>query len=177
MIVELNRYDLSKGMARTMAPMLIGRPMEGIWHTGIVVFGNEYYFDGGVGIVVDPHPGATRFGQPYRSEQLGKTQKTAEEFGQWIGKQHSTTFGPNDYNLLERNCNHFSQAACQFLLGTDIPSEVREMIPMLLSTPLGTMLRPALEKMVIGPETTDAHERIISLINNNSKPPVGGQHP
>jgi hypothetical protein len=38
--VTLFVYDLSQGMARTMAPMLIGRQVEGVWHSSICVFGN-----------------------------------------------------------------------------------------------------------------------------------------
>ncbi len=30
--VELYVYDLSNGLATTMGPMLIGRPLEGIWY-------------------------------------------------------------------------------------------------------------------------------------------------
>ena len=30
--VELYVYDLSNGLAATMGPMLIGRPLEGIWY-------------------------------------------------------------------------------------------------------------------------------------------------
>lgn len=37
--VTLYVYDLSQGMASVMAPMIVGRPVEGVWHTSIVVFG------------------------------------------------------------------------------------------------------------------------------------------
>jgi hypothetical protein len=32
-------YDLSQGMARQMGQALIGREVEGIWHTAVVVHG------------------------------------------------------------------------------------------------------------------------------------------
>ena len=32
-------YDLSQGMARNLGQQLIGRPIEGIWHTAVVVHG------------------------------------------------------------------------------------------------------------------------------------------
>ena len=44
--VRLYVYDLTRGMAKQLAPMLIGRPLEGIWHTSVVVYGVEYYFSG-----------------------------------------------------------------------------------------------------------------------------------
>ena len=40
--VTLFVYDLSNGMARTFGPMIVGRVVEGIWHTSIVAFGNIF---------------------------------------------------------------------------------------------------------------------------------------
>ncbi|KAG5495200.1 hypothetical protein JKF63_02255 [Porcisia hertigi] len=148
--VSLYRYDLTQGMARSLGPMLIGRTLEGIWHTSIVVYGKEYYFDGGVGIIAAPNPGSTRFGQPYRTEVLGATTKREEEFFAWTQQQSHTGFGPNDYNVLHNNCNSFSDAASLYLLGRHIPQDVLDMIPTLLSTPLGQMLRPILEQATSG---------------------------
>ncbi|KEG08367.1 endo-beta-N-acetylglucosaminidase [Trypanosoma grayi] len=120
--------------------------MEGIWHTAVVVYGKEFYFDGGTGIVHEA-PGRTRFGSPRRVESLGTTTKGEAEFVAWTQQQRRSGFGPYDYNLLTRNCNHFTQEAAQFLLGRDIPDDIRNMIPMVLDTPLGRMLRPMLESM------------------------------
>lgn len=39
--VFLHVYDLTNGMARVMAPMILGIDLDGIWHTGVVVFGKE----------------------------------------------------------------------------------------------------------------------------------------
>ena len=36
--VTLRVYDLSRGMARQMSPALLGKQIEGIWHTGVLVF-------------------------------------------------------------------------------------------------------------------------------------------
>ena len=33
-------------MARNLAPMIIKRPLDGIWHSGIVIYGVEYFFGG-----------------------------------------------------------------------------------------------------------------------------------
>ena len=46
--VKLHVYDLSKGMAAQFSRQLIGKYIEGIWHTGIVVYGKEFYFGGGI---------------------------------------------------------------------------------------------------------------------------------
>lgn len=47
--VELYIYDLTQGMARVMSQMLLGRQLDGIWHTSVVIYGREIFF-GSTGI-------------------------------------------------------------------------------------------------------------------------------
>ncbi|KAL8128079.1 hypothetical protein AgCh_014870 [Apium graveolens] len=61
--VCLNVYDLSQGMARQLSMTFLGKVIEGIWHTGIVVYGTEYYFSGGV---QQAAVGTTQYGTPVR---------------------------------------------------------------------------------------------------------------
>lgn len=42
--VELYIYDLTSGMAAMMSQMLLGRHIEGVWHTAVVVFGREFFY-------------------------------------------------------------------------------------------------------------------------------------
>lgn len=37
--VTLRVYDLSGGMARQLSPALLGKQIDGIWHTGVLVYG------------------------------------------------------------------------------------------------------------------------------------------
>lgn len=53
-------YDLSNGMAAQFSRQLIGKHIEGVWHTGIVVYGKEYYFGGGISYDA---PARTPFGR------------------------------------------------------------------------------------------------------------------
>ena len=46
--VKLHVYDLSQGMARTMSMSLVGMQVDYIPHTGITVYGREYFFGGGI---------------------------------------------------------------------------------------------------------------------------------
>jgi len=46
--VQLAVYDLSRGMAMACSQQILGQRIDGIWHTGIVVFDCEYYFGGGI---------------------------------------------------------------------------------------------------------------------------------
>eukprot|EP00796_Vickermania_ingenoplastis_P008443 gene8443-5921_t len=143
--VYLYRYDLSKGMVRSLAPLLLGRPLEGIWHTSIVVFGAEFYF-GGQESVMRTAPETTHYGVPNKKELLGTTAKTETEFLAWIEEQKRGTFGPDHYDILQNNCNDFTQAAAQFLMGKNIPEDVRKLIPELMASPLGQIIGPVLQQ-------------------------------
>lgn len=44
--VLLYIYDLTNGMASMMSQMLLGRHIEGIWHTAAVIYGREYFYGG-----------------------------------------------------------------------------------------------------------------------------------
>ena len=59
--VLVNVYDLSQGIARQQSMMILGKQIDAIYHTGVVVFGREIYF--GSGICTDP-VGHTPYGTP-----------------------------------------------------------------------------------------------------------------
>ena len=46
--VRLHVYDLSQGLARNMSMSFLGVHIDIIPHTGIVCYGNEYFFSGGI---------------------------------------------------------------------------------------------------------------------------------
>lgn len=46
--VTLSLYDLSNGYAIKFSSFLLGKEVEAIYHTGLVVYGTEYYFGGGI---------------------------------------------------------------------------------------------------------------------------------
>ena len=46
--VSVHVYDLSQGLAAALSPSLIGKQIGGVWHTGVVVYGREYFFGGGI---------------------------------------------------------------------------------------------------------------------------------
>ena len=60
--VQLHVYDLSQGMARAMSAQLLGKQIEGVWHTGIIALARS----GTSRRHPTRHPQFTHFGRPLR---------------------------------------------------------------------------------------------------------------
>lgn len=141
--VKLHVYDLSQGMARQLPATIVGREaIEAIWHTGVVVYGREYYFGGGI---QEGQPGRTPYGTPVRVEDLGVThvpREVFEEFLREIGPRYYTLA---TYKLLNHNCNSFSNEAAQFLAGSAIPSYILELPNQVMNSPVGALILPMIQ--------------------------------
>uniref|UniRef100_A0A8D0H296 palmitoyl-protein hydrolase n=1 Tax=Sphenodon punctatus TaxID=8508 RepID=A0A8D0H296_SPHPU len=121
--VKLYVYDLSKGMARRLSPLMLGKQLDGIWHTSIIVHRDEFFY-GSSGISSCP---------PVSIAFLGLVSKG------------------ESYNLFEHNCNTFSNEVAQFLTGRKIPSYITDLPSEVLATPFGQALRPLLDSIQIQP--------------------------
>ncbi|KAL0094869.1 PPPDE putative peptidase domain-containing protein [Phycomyces blakesleeanus] len=141
--VKLYLYDLSQGMARQMSMSLTGKQIDGIWHTSVVVYGQEFYY--GQGILVSS-PGTTHHGQPLQIFDMGETHLPLEVLVEYIDSQRSV-FTADKYHLLDFNCNTFSNDLCQFLTGQSIPSHIIDLPKELLQTPFGKSMLPMIENM------------------------------
>ncbi|KAG7226502.1 hypothetical protein INR49_003823 [Caranx melampygus] len=151
--VKLYVYDLSRGMARQLSPVMLGKQLDGIWHTAIVVHGKEYYFVGeGIN---NCQPGGTPLGQPNSIVDLGFTEVPEEIFNEYLISLAESTYRGDKYNLFEHNCNCFSNEVAQFLTGKKIPSYITDLPSEVLSTPFGQALRPLLDSIVINPGGTN----------------------
>lgn len=152
--VQLAVYDLSQGMARGLSAQFLGpdHAIEIIPHTAIVVFGQEYFFGGGIQAVPPQQFRASRNMHPIQTLTLGTTAVSKAEFDNWCFQQmQSGQYAMQAYDLLHRNCNHFSHhAALQGLrLSAGVPDWILEVPQRFLSSPMGQMIRPMLEQMQI----------------------------
>jgi hypothetical protein len=77
--VKLRHYDLSNGMARSMSPMLLGRLIESVPHTGVSVFGLEWFYGGGIQSLPSHQVVAVYGFEPVEVISLGRTSKTKQE--------------------------------------------------------------------------------------------------
>nr|CAD1836143.1 unnamed protein product [Ananas comosus var. bracteatus] len=134
--VKLNVYDLSQGLARQLSTTFLGKAIEAIWHTGVVVYGTEYYF--GAGIQQDP-AGRTPYGTPVQVVDLGVTHVPKEVFEDYL-QEISGRYTPETYNLLSHNCNNFSNEVAQFLVGASIPSYILELPSDVMNSPMGALI-------------------------------------
>ncbi|XP_076162718.1 uncharacterized protein LOC143144312 isoform X3 [Ptiloglossa arizonensis] len=143
--VELYIYDLSKGMAATMSELVIGRQIEGIWHTAIVVYGREYYF-GPIGIQ-SSKPGSTVLGKPNKVEKIGDTYLPYTIFWEYIEGLRTSKFARGTYNLLSHNCNCFTEEVSHFLAGKGIPKYILDLPEEIVQTPIGKFVTTLIESL------------------------------
>ncbi|ESU36164.1 Putative peptidase domain protein [Giardia duodenalis] len=146
MKISLHIYDLSQGIAKTVSPMLLGQTIEAVYHTGVVVAETEYYY--GAGIQSEP-AGQTHFGVPLQQMEMGETTKTQDEIRAFLNGVQSR-YTESTYNLIEHNCNHFSDEFLQFLCDKKVPEHIVHQGAAFLQTPLGRMVAPMLQSSALG---------------------------
>lgn len=148
--VKLYVYDMTKGLANSLSQMVLGKHIDGIWHTGIIAYGREYFY-GGAGIE-SCRPGGTVLGQPDKILKLGTTQVPYSLFLEYIFGLGESSYRPGSYDLFQHNCNNFSDEVSVFLTGRTVPEFILNLPQDVLSTPLGESLRPLLESLSLRAE-------------------------
>eukprot|EP00746_Dinoflagellata_sp_MGD_P008899 gnl/MRDRNA2_/MRDRNA2_117873_c0_seq1.p1 gnl/MRDRNA2_/MRDRNA2_117873_c0~~gnl/MRDRNA2_/MRDRNA2_117873_c0_seq1.p1 ORF type:complete len:328 (-),score=75.36 gnl/MRDRNA2_/MRDRNA2_117873_c0_seq1:124-1107(-) len=119
------------------------------YHSGVEVHGTEYCFGGGnaggSGVTMQrprvPPPGGSWVF--YQSVDIGPMQKSKDEV-QRILSEIRQDFSAGSYNLVSRNCNHFSEAFCQRLCSQGIPSWVNATAGIANSLGIGDMISKAM---------------------------------
>ncbi|KAM7276298.1 hypothetical protein ACFE04_018164 [Oxalis oulophora] len=141
--VTLNVYDLSRGMAKQFSAPFLGKVIEGIWHTGIVVYGNEYFFSGGI---VYELPGRTPYGRPVNVVDLGDTHVPKDVFDMYL-EEISPRYTAESYNLLNHNCNNFTNEVANFLVGKGIPDYILQLPNEVMNSPMGPLILPMIQNL------------------------------
>jgi thioredoxin len=159
--VTVYLYDISNGMARTFGHMFVGKPVEGVWHTSIVVFGKEYYFQGGIAI---DRPKMTPFGLPVKTIEMGNTELAEEDLNAYL-VDIKPQFTPESYNIFDHNCNHFSNTLCEFLTGNHIPKDIMEQAKEYKDTPIGQFIK----------NLENQHKNVNGVGQNFNMPPNNAQ--
>ncbi|CRH02607.1 conserved protein, unknown function [Plasmodium relictum] len=153
--VKLKIYDLSRGMVKTWSPLLIGKQIEGVWHTAVLVYDMEYFYGGGI-LCLDPKEFEAFYDiKPVNIIDMGTTEIYQSHFHEYLnGIQKDFTV--DKYNLVSWNCNNFTNEVCNFLVGKNIPQYILNTPYDVMSTSKGklildmmqsyqTMIAPGLE--------------------------------
>lgn len=104
-------------------------------HTGIVVYGNEYFFGGGIQHLP---AGSTPYGTPLKVVELGVTHVPKDVFEMYL-QEINPRYLPETYSLLTHNCNNFSNEVAQFLVGATIPDYILQLPNEVMSSPMGSL--------------------------------------
>ncbi|KAL7550734.1 hypothetical protein ACHAWF_013946 [Thalassiosira exigua] len=97
----------------------------GLHHSGVEILGREYSFASGGGIF-DSGPKEAPGAKFRESIELGAFDGGSSELQSAISDLRDD-FGPDRYNLIRRNCNHFANALVWRLLGRTIPGHVNRL--------------------------------------------------
>ena len=124
---------------------IVGKQVDIIPHTGVVLNGKEYFFGGGICVC----PAGQAMALPVCEViQVGVTTKTEAELEGFLSANNHR-FTVSTYNLLTWNCNHFSNEVVKFL--TDgaafVPDRIVNVAQEALSAPQGAAMRAMLERL------------------------------
>lgn len=151
--VKLYMYDLSKGLAQMLLPMLGSwwskdiEDFDGVWHTSVVVFGQEYYFNGDL---VHVRPGDSAWGEPTKVVSIGYTPCSRKALHQFVVSQMRPLFNRSSYDALNNNCNHFCECLTMYLCDRHIPGDILQQPKKLAELPGLQLLRPFLDRCLGG---------------------------
>ncbi|KAI3678720.1 hypothetical protein L6452_38023 [Arctium lappa] len=141
--VSLHAYDLSGGLARQLSMSFLGKAIEAIWHTGVVVYGTEYYFGAGIQQIL---AGTAPYGAPLRVIDLGVTHVPKDVFEMYL-QEISPRYTAETYSLLRHNCNNFSNEIAQFLVGASIPEYIVNLPNEVMNSPMGALIMPMIQNL------------------------------
>ncbi|TMW57454.1 hypothetical protein Poli38472_003379 [Pythium oligandrum] len=114
--VRLNVYDLSD------ANGYISYIGLGLFHTGVEIGGDEFSFASGAGVFYSTPrqaPGA-RFRESIEMGDFQGSYSDAKNLAYSLRHE----FDGASYNLFTKNCNSYSEALCQLLVGKSIPAYI-----------------------------------------------------
>jgi hypothetical protein len=125
----------ARGANGQMSQSFLGKQIDGIWHTGVVVFGKEFFFGGGI---QHGTPGRTPYGVPVERLALGDSHIPEDVFLEFL-QEISSRFSMDSYDLLHNNCNNFTNECSIFLTGSPIPEYITALPSQVLNTPMGQL--------------------------------------
>ncbi|KAI5958440.1 hypothetical protein CANMA_004220 [Candida margitis] len=141
--VQVYVYDLSRGLARNYSRMFLGTEIEAIYHTSVVVRGNEYYIDRGIQ-TIRASSYHLKYGPPMEVIDVGETfidDEIIKEFINDLNNREDMKYDAASYDLFTNNCNHFTDTFLEFLCDKKLDERILNLPAVVLETPAGRMLQ------------------------------------
>ncbi|EZG68174.1 putative PPPDE peptidase domain protein [Gregarina niphandrodes] len=145
--VFLKVYDITEGRAHKVVKLAAGFDIEGVWHTSILTYGKErFYCDGPM--AVDSDVVEKKFAIELKHIfYLGKTSLSEHQIHR-IVKSLRHKYTPESYDLIQCNCNHFTQDVLwamkkkgdRSLVNYELPDFIRDQPKLFMSTARGRAL-------------------------------------
>eukprot|EP00746_Dinoflagellata_sp_MGD_P125143 gnl/MRDRNA2_/MRDRNA2_59849_c0_seq2.p1 gnl/MRDRNA2_/MRDRNA2_59849_c0~~gnl/MRDRNA2_/MRDRNA2_59849_c0_seq2.p1 ORF type:complete len:542 (-),score=113.52 gnl/MRDRNA2_/MRDRNA2_59849_c0_seq2:249-1874(-) len=168
--VELLVYDITQGNSELFSGVLLGQKLEAIYHSSVLVHGKEFWFGGNIFMSVPPmtqYFGPTlekssnmklqqsTYNPELKCVHLGYTLMTLDEIVEYqhqdqTGRSLCDKFTKQTYDVLTRNCNHYSNELAQVLCGNRIPDVITSQPLVILDAPRMKVLVPLLNKWLGG---------------------------
>uniref|UniRef100_A0A0G4EZH6 PPPDE domain-containing protein n=1 Tax=Chromera velia CCMP2878 TaxID=1169474 RepID=A0A0G4EZH6_9ALVE len=142
-VVKLKVYDLSGG--RTWMMGFFDDRIQGIWHTGVEVFGREFFYNSTICVCPkgDAWPGADKLSS---EKVIGTTQRTHVQFEKYLWRVRNK-YTPKTYDIISWNCNNFSDRALRFLIqDAGVPQEIRRVPFLIADTTVGKHFLPKIKE-------------------------------
>merc|ERR1711959_677828 len=142
----------------------MGRTFEAIYHSGVLVNGLEYSYTGAISYHQPPSPhfpvilgGAHKQLRLERSVycpqlhtlHVGYTLRSFLEIFHFVRNRQSK-YNHESYDVINHNCNCFSDEMLRFLIGRGLPDEIMKMPQEILETSVPRLLRPVLNRWLGG---------------------------
>lgn len=143
--VRLHKYDLAQKSVGDQLGVLLGKDLQQLWHTGIVVFDKEYYF---AHDAIFDLPGLTGFGEPTEVMVLGHTLWNQAELHDFVCSDLKPVFHRGTYDIIQNNCNDFSNRMSLYLLGKELPEDILRQSERLMQLVSIRLARPILNYML-----------------------------
>jgi len=122
-----------------MSQLLLGQQLEGIWHSGLVAFGLEYFYAGGI-VSMPPEKVEAEYDLKVNREiMLGTTTVDMSTFHQFL-KDNEGKFTADKYDIIHWNCNHFTNECSKFLLAKEIDGYILHQHEVVAKLPMGGMI-------------------------------------
>lgn len=142
--VYMRKYDIGHRMDKQMLSQIAGFQIDGIWHTSIEIHDREYFMGSGI---EECEPGTCkRYGLMVDRVFIGETDCDPTTLREFIEDHKDSMWSPETYNLLEHNCNHFSDYMSNFLVGEGIPADILELAEKAKKNPMFLQLYSANQK-------------------------------